>query len=319
MRSPTEYVINSFMDKLIEDYTSLYGQTKPNYPKILYSVGKLALNTIAKGNAAYHDVHHTIMVADVGQDILKGKHILENNISPSDWFHFIIAALYHDIGYIRGLCDGDKEGEYIKNLMGDTVHLPSHSTDAALAPYHIDRAKLYSRAALNKIECIDHDFISNLIERTRFPVPSCDKYKNTGDLPGLLRAADLIGQVADINYTKRSDALFSELEEIGSAKKLGYKTGYDLRVKLPVFFKTNVSPYVKEAINYLDVTNSGKRWITNLFMNILTENPYTGGKTGKNSPYQGTIAKEPHASPSRTNARKIHLLIKHKKNPNNKI
>ncbi|RLD73683.1 MAG: metal-dependent phosphohydrolase, partial [Bacteroidetes bacterium] len=202
-------------------------------------------------------------------------HFLENNISPFDWFHFIIAALYHDIGYIRGLCDGDKDGEYIKNLMGDTVHLPSHSTDAALAPYHIDRAKLYSRVALSKIKYIDHDYISNLIERTRFPVPSNDKYRTSGDLPGLLRAADLIGQVADINYTKKSDALFSELEEIGSAKELGYETGYDLKVKLPVFFKTNISPYIKEALKYLNVTESGRKWIRNLIVNDLIESPST--------------------------------------------
>ncbi len=275
MRQPSGYVINSFINKLIENYTSLYGKTNSSYTEIIRSIGTLALNTIAKSNAAYHDVHHTIMVADVGQDILKGKHILENSISPSDWFHFIIAALYHDIGYIRGLCDGDKDGEYIKNLMGDTVHLPSHSTDAALAPYHIDRAKLYSRVALSKIECIDHNYISNLIERTRFPVPANDRYQSSGDLPGLLRAADLIGQIADVNYTQKSDALFSELKETGSAKKLGYKTGSDLKVKLPVFFKENISPYIKEALEYLDATESGRKWINNLLRNVLTENPST--------------------------------------------
>jgi len=288
MHIPIENVINSFLDKLTEDYRYLYGKTNPNYPGIIYSIGKLALNTIAKSNAAYHDVHHTMWVADVGQDILKGKHILENNISPSDWFHFILAALYHDIGYIRGLCDGDKKGEYIKNLMGDTVHLPNHSTDAALAPYHIDRAKLYSKVALSKIECVNHDNISTLIERTRFPVPPSIKYKNTSDLPGLLRAADLIGQVADLNYTNRSDALFTELEEIGSAKELGYKTGYDLRVKLPVFFKTNVSPFIKEATEYLDVTESGRKWINNLNINI-------DDKTSINISHQESIVNEPHA------------------------
>ncbi len=281
MRSPTENVIDSFIDKIIKDYISLYGSTNPNYPEIIYSIGKLALNTISKSNAAYHDVHHTIMVTDVGQEILKGRQLLENNISSSDWLHFIIAALYHDIGYIRGLCNGDKNGEYIKNLMGDTVDLPFHATDAALAPYHIDRAKLYARLELSKIEDIDTNFISTLIERTRFPVPPSDRYKNTNDLPGLLRAADLIGQIADINYTKKSDALFSELQETGSAQILGYKTSDDLRMKFPVFFKKNVNPYIKEALEYLNVTNSGKKWINNFFRNIITENSSIDAKLVK--------------------------------------
>ncbi len=279
MHSPNKLVIHSFVDKLIKDYFSLFGNTNPTYPEIIYSLGELALNTIAKSDAAYHDVHHTIMVVEVGKDILKGKHLLENNISSSDWLHFIIAALYHDIGYIRGLCDGDKDGEYIKNLMGETIQLSSQSTDAALAPYHIERAKLYSQIELSKTECLDHNNITRLIERTRFPVPTCNNYQSTSDLPGLLRAADLIGQVADTHYTKRSEALFSELQEIGTARKHGYKTSNDLRVKFPAFFEKNVSPYIKEAINYLDVTNSGKKWINNLSANMLTDKVFVEKKT----------------------------------------
>ena len=304
MRKPIENIINSFIEKLVANYISLYGKAIANHSKILNSIGKLALNTIAKSNAAYHDIDHTIMVTEVGQDILKGKQLLEKNVSASDWFHFVIAALYHDIGYIRGLCDGDKDGEYIKNVIGDTVHLSKHSTDAALAPYHIDRAKLYARFALSKVESIDTDYISNLIERTRFPVPCHDKYKNSADLPGLLRAADLIGQVADINFPKKSDALFTELQETGSAQKLGYKTGYDLRVKLPVFFKNNVSPYIKTALVYLEATESGKKWINNLNMNIFTNNSYPEDKTSINISLQGPVVKEPHASNLHVNLQK---------------
>ena len=84
MSKPIENIINSFIEKLVENYISLYGNTIPNHSDILNSIGKLALNTIAKSNAAYHDVDHTIMVAEVGQDILKGKQLLENNISASD-------------------------------------------------------------------------------------------------------------------------------------------------------------------------------------------------------------------------------------------
>ncbi|MEN8121484.1 MAG: metal-dependent phosphohydrolase [Bacteroidota bacterium] len=296
MNNNSEYLINSFINKLIDDFISLYGNSHFCYINTIRSAGKIALDTIKNSNAAYHDIHHTIMVADVGQEILKGRIIFENNVSPYYWFHFIIAALYHDIGYIRGLCDGDKNGTYIKNILGETVHLPKHSTDAALAPYHIDRAKHYARTALSKFECIDHDYIESLIERTRFPVPPDDKYKKTNDLPGLLRAADLIGQVADINYSNKSEALFSELEEIGSAQKLGYKTGHDLRAKLPVFFKINISPYINEALKYLDTTDYGRKWIKNLSMNILNKDYHINGETKENLSLQSPTTLDSYAS-----------------------
>lgn len=250
------------------DYFSLYGETQLYYTEAIQSIGVLALNTIAKSNAAYHDVFHTIMVADVAQEILKSKHFDTNDVTPNDWFHFVISAFYHDIGYLRGICPGDSNGEYIKNTMGETVYISQQSTDAALAPYHIDRAILFAKTELSKIECININFISDLIERTRFPVPSHDIYKCTNDLPGLLRAADLIGQLADSNYINKSDALFSELEENGSANKFGYKSSFDIRGNLPAFFKNNVSPYINEALVYLNKTPTGKVWVGNLFSNV---------------------------------------------------
>ena len=44
----------------------------------------------------------------------------------------------------------------------------------------------------------------------------------------LLRAADLIGQLGDPNYMRKSNALFHEFEEIGLNKTLGYATPADI-------------------------------------------------------------------------------------------
>jgi hypothetical protein len=41
------------------------------------------------------------------------------------------------------------------------------------------------------------------IEHTRFPVPDDEAHESTDDFPGLVRAADLIGQLADINYLRK--------------------------------------------------------------------------------------------------------------------
>jgi hypothetical protein len=39
------------------------------------------------------------------------------------------------------------------------------------------------------------------IEHTQFPVPKDEQHASTDGFPGLLRAADLIGQLADINLS----------------------------------------------------------------------------------------------------------------------
>jgi hypothetical protein len=58
------------------------------------------------------------------------------------------------------------------------------------------------------------------IEHTRFPVPDEEQHEPTDDFSGLVRAADLIGQLADINYLRKTAALFSEFREIGMSNKL---------------------------------------------------------------------------------------------------
>ncbi|MEY3329586.1 MAG: hypothetical protein RLZZ115_2469, partial [Cyanobacteriota bacterium] len=42
--------------------------------------------------------------------------------------------------------------------------------------------------------------IQHYIELTRFPVPNDEEHRGTSDYPGLIRAADLIGQLADPRY-----------------------------------------------------------------------------------------------------------------------
>ena len=66
--------------------------------------------------------------------------------------------------------------------------------------------------------------------------------------PGLLRAADLIGQLADINYLRKTSALFAEFQETGAIESLGYQTSDDLRAAYPAFFWQAVRPYIGDAL-----------------------------------------------------------------------
>jgi len=53
------------------------------------------------------------------------------------------------------------------------------------------------------------------------------------DYPGLLRASDLIGQLADLNYMRKVSALFAEFEGNGNMnKKLGHNSSAGLRARL---------------------------------------------------------------------------------------
>src|SRR5277367_2981407 len=110
MFNPTQIVIQAFVGELKDKYGQIYGVLEPAYPDIIGFVGRLALENIADSDAAYHDMNHTIMVTLDGQEILLGKHTIEGGVTPHDWLHFMISLLCHDIGYVRGVCRGDRDG-----------------------------------------------------------------------------------------------------------------------------------------------------------------------------------------------------------------
>jgi hypothetical protein len=274
MFNPTLIIIDAFIKELRLMYERTYSTLEPSYPGIISFAAQLALETIATSDAAYHDVNHTMMVTLVGQEILRGRHISVGGVTPRDWLHFIVSLLCHDIGYVRGICRGDGDGQYVINLAGDKVSVPEGATDAAMTPYHVARSKLFVRERFVKSSLIHLDTaeIEANIEHTRFPVPEDEQHAATDDFPGLLRAADLIGQLADINYLRKTVALFNELRETGISNRLAYKSAADLRAKYPNFFWQMVQPYIVDGLRYLRVTQEGQQWVANLYANVfLTE------------------------------------------------
>jgi hypothetical protein len=103
-----------------------------------------------------------------------------------------------------------------------------------------------------------------------FPSSEDELHKSTDDFPGLVRASDLIGQLADINYLRKQPALFNEFRETGTAKKLGFNSVEDLRADYPDFLWKTVRPYIGDALQYLRITQEGKQWTSNLYANVFS-------------------------------------------------
>ena len=268
-------MIEHCMGELRNAYRRTYSDMEPQFGNIIVWSGQLALENIANSDALYHDVEHTLMVTLAGQTILEGKHFLEGGVSPGDWTHFMIALLCHDIGYVKGICRADEERVMATGIGEDRIEVPPTCTDATLAPYHVDRSKLFVRERFGQgmlvdmESVIDAELIASYIEMTRFPVPDDDDHKDTKGYPGLLRAADFVGQLGDPNRLRKSPALFYEFEEMGLNARLGYKTPGDLRARNAEFYWDVVSLYVQEALRYLRVTQDGKQWIATLHANVF--------------------------------------------------
>ncbi len=283
MFNPTEVVIDAFVEELKQAYIGTYTNLEPDYPGIIAYVGHMALELIANSDAPYHDLSHTICVTAVGQEVIKGKHLRQGGVSPRDWLHFIISLLCHDIGYVRGICSHDGGGRYAVNANAETIAILPGGTDASLTPYHIERGKLFVRERFSKNRIIDVDIVSANIEYTRFPVPAENERRAESEYPALLRASDLIGQLADPNYMRKGPALFTEFAETGMADKLGYKTAAELRAAYPTFFWTTVSPYIGDALANLRMTQEGKQWVANLYSHVFAEEhhlPALGAERG---------------------------------------
>jgi len=275
MLNVTEILIQSFVEKLREGYHRTYGGYKADYAEIIAWAGHMALENIANSDALYHNVEHTILLTLVGQEILRGKHIREGGISCEDWLHFIISLVCCDIGYVKGVCRRDRaEQNRIDNGLGTLVILPEGCTDASLAPYHIDRSKLFVDERFSGHALIESETVARNIEQTRHRSTQKPGYEDTHNFPGLLRAADLIGQLSDLRYLQKMGALFYEAKEIGLTDKLGLPHAEALREYHITMYWQETYPAIREALGYLALTQEGKQIAANLYANLFMVEHY---------------------------------------------
>jgi hypothetical protein len=266
-----QMMIDGFVKELHAAYRQTYSMMEPQFANIIEWTGRLALENIANSDNLYHNVEHTILVTQVGQIILKGKHISEGGVTPSDWMHYTMALLCHDIGYVRGVCRADQPGSYASGIGGEVVKIDDDWTDSLLTPYHVDRSKLFVLERFGGqqlVDVVDAAVITEFIEMTRFPIPNDPRYGDTSSYAGLLRAADFIGQLGDPNYLRKIPALYYEFEENGVNEQIGYISPGHMRRNFTKFYFGVVLAYIGEAVNYLNVTQEGKQWVANLYAHV---------------------------------------------------
>ena len=129
-----------------------------------------------------------MLVTLAGHDILMGRTMLRAT-TADDYANFILACLTHDIGYVRGIVQGDDGDSYVADLSGRTIRLPRGSSDAALGTLScgpLEAVRL--RAARRRPKKLTLSRIARAIEYTRFPYVASSSNDDLIEEEGLVAA-----------------------------------------------------------------------------------------------------------------------------------
>ena len=206
-----------------------------------------------------------MLVTLVGFDILRGRQLLiETN--ASDFEHLIVACLFHDIGYVRGVLNG--EGAPTAILLTPKVTEAESCRAArqysALMPYRVDRSKLFVMDRVAKIKSLDAVRIANAIECTRHGADDSDgEERHAGTRREFHRPARRSALSA------QSQCALLRIRGSRRNKQFGYVSPADLTDLYPKFYWSSVSAHIQNAMRYLNVTSNGRQWIANLHSNIF--------------------------------------------------
>jgi hypothetical protein len=111
--------------------------------------------------------------------------------------------------------------ENIANGEGEMIHIPETGTCPLLQPYHVSSGKLFVRERFDNFEFVDLDLVTDCIENKLFPVPEEQSHQKNNDLAGLVRAADLIGQLRDLSIFTKFLHFFTNVRNWSLIKQWG--------------------------------------------------------------------------------------------------
>ncbi len=271
MFRPSEIVLEAFVDHLVASHRRVFHAAPASHGETLALVARMALARLARSNAPYHDVDHTIFVTGVGQDILRGKMARDGDVTSEQWVEFLASLLCFGIGFVRDLLPGDCGPKCVVGEDGkSTITLPRGATDGALWPYFTDRGKLFVRERFANHAVLDAQALAANIEYSRFPPPP-GRNEETATWPGLLRAAHVIGTVADPNFILKLRRILLELRDAGMETTFDSPAVASLRVRYPQMFWRTLHPLIPAGTELLGYTGEGRVWLSNMHAHLLAE------------------------------------------------
>jgi hypothetical protein len=170
MLNPTSLLADALAQNLVETYGRVYGEQEAPIPARLGEAARLVIERIASSDALYHDCQHTALVTLCVQDILRGRR-MERVVTPDEWYHTILAALTHDIGYVRGIYPGDTAEHFVIDAAGNKVTLPRGASDVFLALHHVERGKIVVRERFAPVPFVDEERVAP--RRSSLPASRC--------------------------------------------------------------------------------------------------------------------------------------------------
>lgn len=267
MFSPRAALSRDFRDHLVATAARALGPGAHREVALLGAEAEHAIEALCRTSTLYHDAEHTMLVTLVGQQILLGRAAV-GAVAPTDWLHLLIALLLHDIGFVGGACRGDRGRRRVVAAGGETVEMPEGGSDALMIPHHVSRGAIHARERYAGHALIDAERIAAGIGGTLFPAPTGKAAIDPGSEPGIVRAADLIGQLADPCYLYKTTALYCELAECGIAAEAGYRGPHDIAARYPAFFASSVEPHLGPALADLGRTADGRSCIARLYAHV---------------------------------------------------
>lgn len=270
MFNASQILTDAYAKELARHFRENFPSGNGAHGEAAEAVARMALSRTARSDALFHDLEHTMNVAQVSQDIMAGAQLRDGRLKIEDWLHFTVASFCFALGFVRDVCAGDGRRRCQIDAAGGSVELPVGATDGFLWPYAADRGMLFAEAFFAEHPLIDGKVVAQLIDYARFPPPS-DRQPDTATLPGLLRAAHYIGAIADPNFLLKLKPLYLELHESGLAKRLGYGSVVDLRLGYPKLYWTTIYPLTRDATELLTFTPTGRQWLANMYAQLLAE------------------------------------------------
>ncbi len=269
---PSEIVLEAFIDRLGEDYDRAFPLGVPEERQALLQCARMALRRMTFTNALYTNLTMSLLTTQIAADMLRGRFVHDGNVTSDEWIHFLLAALFHCIGFVRGILPGDDGRRCVVNERGDYLDLDPAHTDGVMIQDGVGmvRSALFVRHFFRVHPIVDGQRLGEMVQAARFPRP--DNSLITPDSwPGLLRGCQSIAVAADPRFTSRMKFFYMQMHEGGVAEQLGYKHAADVQSTFPVTFWRQLLPQVSHVMAYLKYTADGQTWLARMNAQMLEE------------------------------------------------